>query len=425
MWGKTWLTKGFMCLTLLLALAPLPLLLAVAAGARPLSVILLPYALSMVLTALAGLSFPNRRLPAGLTAVALSLAALFVLARHIGFGSLWTGAYALVLIAACAVMLRITSLPAGQELGGQHLFLAGGLHLLAVLLSRLEGMAAAGVWLSFATPLYFLCVMLIVNRLTLTDGVALRKSAKPPSRILWRNRVLLGVFALAVLLVVNLHRVRDAVYWVAGKVAELVLWIMWLISSLYPGGDSAGGGEGGGGMDLSALGEASEPGWFALLMEQVFKVLALILLVILVGFGLWKVGKMLWKLFLRLKARFAQYAASLGDSYVDEAESVFDWGELTRAAGDRLQTLLDRARARRPKWSQMDNRQRMRYAYQYLLRKRPNVPDAKTARSALLGGDLPLGKADAKAFADAYDAARYSVAPITDEAADNARRALE
>lgn len=423
--GKTLWTKGFVCLTVLLAFAPVPVLLAVSGGARPLALALLPYALSMVLTAAAGLAFPKRRLPAGLAALALSLAALYVAVRHIGFWNLWTAAYALSMIAACAVMLRITSLPAGQELGGQHLFLAGGLHLLAVLLSRLEGMASVGTWLSFATPLYFLCMALLINRQTLTDGVALRKSSKPPSRILWRNRALLGVFVLVTLLVVNLHRVRDAVYWAAGKVAELIAWILWLISALYPGGESGGGGGGGGGMDLSGLGEAAEPSWLALLLEQVFRVVALVLLAAVLAFGLWKVGKMLLKLFLRLRDRFAQYAASLGESYVDEAESVFDWGELTRTAGDRLQALLDRARTRRPKWSQMDNRQRLRYAYQSLLRKRPNVPNAKTARSALLSGDLPLGHADAKAFADAYDAARYSAAPITDEAADNARRALE
>ena len=74
---------------------------------------------------------------------------------------------------------------------------------------------------------------------------------------------------------------------------------------------------------------------------------------------------------------------------------------------------------RPPRWEQMDNRRRVRWAYARLRAQRPDIADAQTAREAL--SRIPEGAR----MADVYDAARYGLRDITDEEAAFMRTAVQ
>jgi hypothetical protein len=95
-----------------------------------------------------------------------------------------------------------------------------------------------------------------------------------------------------------------------------------------------------------------------------------------------------------------------------------------RGARERVRRLIPR-RERLPKWSDLDNRARVRLTIRALMMRKPDLPESLTIRQALTRGELKADPADAAALAMSYDAARYSAVDISDKEADNARAAFE
>ncbi|GHU68980.1 hypothetical protein FACS1894184_12140 [Clostridia bacterium] len=382
------------------------------------------YTAALALGFWSGVVFRGARLRAGLAALAL-LAGVFALGRAWTLFHAWWGVvFGAVLIAPWFVGLRTSAKPPGQEaLPTVWMALAGAHALTAVIMrvSTLDVPTTARVILNITAPIYFLLTALRLNDFTLSVGAASRRTGTASPALRRRNELLVFGAAALTLIIANIGPIGTAVRRAVGYV---LVGILWLFSKFtFAQGVEQGGG-GGGEMDLSGLGEAAEPSLLAVILERVFIVIAVIIAVAAVGFGLYILGKKLKRLFKIIANRFALLASELNQGYTDEAERVFDWDEFTRNARGRISKLVPR-RERLPKWGDLDNRARVRLTIRALLRMKPDLPESLTIRQALSRGELKVTSADAAALAAAYDAARYSAADISDIDTENARAAFE
>ena len=181
-----------------------------------------------------------------------------------------------------------------------------------------------------------------------------------------------------------------------------ILWLMRLFSreeSLAPGGETGGGGE----MPLLAGAEEASPlmQW----LEKALMIVGCVLLAAAAIFVLWFLGKKLRALGKYLLERLRRYAASAGEDYVDEAESILP--------------LEERARA----WQALTGNERVRRLYARRIAGRA-VSSAQTAREAIQA-DGGLSARQAEDFSALYDQARYSAQPVSAAQADALRQELE
>lgn len=268
---------------------------------------------------------------------------------------------------------------------------------------------------------YMLLFLITHNRQSLRIGM--HGGQKAPPVIARRNRMLvLGMFLVALLVSCwgPIGEALNAAWaFVKHALGQAVLWFFQLFAQQEK--SSAGSSGGDGSMSLmEAFGEA-ESSDFAKLMEQIFMVVAYVLLAVALCFACWVLFKKLRQLLRYLRGRLRQYADASAADYVDEQESTLNLDEKTRALREKLQKALTRPPRKTP-WNALDGRARVRRLYQDYIKKR-NPASAMTAQEAL-ARETNVQKAAACAFADLYDQARYSDHPVTTEQADALRERL-
>jgi hypothetical protein len=372
-----------------------------------------------------GVVFRGARIRAGLIGL-VALAGAFALCGAWTLFSAWRGAvFAAMLFALWFAGLRASARPPGSEAAPSVWLMLAGAHAVAAIAARFSSDSMprfASVSLNVIAPVYFLLTALKLNGVTLDAGAASRGTGAASVTLRRGNALLVLVAAAVTLAIANVGAIGAAV---RRGFAYAMIGIMWLLSKFtFAQGTEQGGGDGGGGMDLSGLGEAAEPSALARILERVFIVIAAIIAVAAVGLALYYAGRKLARLARMLAERFARLAGELNQGYTDESERVFDWDDFVRLARERARGLVPR-RERLPKWNELDNRARVRLAVRALMRRKPDLPESVTIRQALSRGQLKASPADADALASAYDAARYSGRTISDTEAENARVAFE
>ena len=173
---------------------------------------------------------------------------------------------------------------------------------------------------------------------------------------------------------------------------------------------------------LSGLGDGEEPSLFAVIMEKVFMVLAFLLMIALLALAVRVLYKALKRAVKRILERLKRYASSAGEDYVDEAESTLNWDEKTQSIREKLKEALEK-QVRPPKWEELDGRGRVRRLYGQFLRRKPEAKN-KTAREAIQQ-DKWFSPAQADAFTQLYETARYSDHEIAVRDADQLRSTIK
>ena len=412
------LTKPYAALTLTLATAPVPLLFCAAMGAAPFvacAYVMLAAAIAIIVGYL-----PRRKILAGIVSSVL-LASIYMLAGgRVLFQAYWWIPFGVFLIAfQWMVMVCITRKP-GSEFSPQTLICAAIAHMAAAGIARVDMFASIRGALWGASIIFFIVCAFRINGIAIADNASLRKTGAPPRRIRGMNALMIsGMIALTTLFA-NINRIggviRYAIAWVVNGIA-------WLMSKLFTGGVESAPPEQGGMGGLGLIAEDTEPGWFAVLMERIISALAVIILiagVCLLAIAAWrKIRKYMRRLIEKLRG----IADTLNQSYRDEAESLFDWGEMKRVASMRI--LAPFRREREPRWDELDNRAKVRYAVKVSLRRKSNLPSGETVRSLITRGAVTVGMADAGRLARDWDAARFSSVEPRDGAAENARKAMK
>lgn len=328
-------------------------------------------------------------------------------------------------VAFSLVIYAFTSHAQGAGQGyDPRLMIAGALmHVIAPLVIRFSGIDMAQSALMWTGLGYFIMCPFAMNNASVREGMSLRgRGGRPIQRISRANRVMVGVMLAIALIIANAGAIRDAaqragefiMYWVG----QLIMWIM----NLFAGDETVGGGESGAPSDMGLGGEATEPSWFALLIEQVMKYFVVVLLAAVAVFVLWKLAKLMRKLAVRISDWAKRFAQGVKEDYLEEREQLMDWGEVRGEMMDAVREALKRFTTREKKWSDMDARERVRYCVRQLYRRRGagiGGLECLSARQAL--GEMGISEHDRQALGDIYDEARYSDHEITQAQVDAAR----
>ena len=115
------------------------------------------------------------------------------------------------------------------------------------------------------------------------------------------------------------------------------------------------------------------------------------------------------------------------EDFVDETESLFDMKKMLSETGGRLKNALKKIRERPQKIDDFpDNRMKVRFAFQQLLKKVVVRTPGSAARTPneIFAAEY-AGEDDFREFMDYYNEARYSDHDLTDDAADCARAILK
>jgi hypothetical protein len=371
---------------------------------------LLP-ALALLLTMVAG-GLPGKWRRIGFIPALVLQAGMHVL--------LWRGAASwteLIFLAPCLWMMLLLlpamARPAGLEWPLSYISTGVILHLAGQILKNQAIFALAGGLLSFFFSAYLLLAIFTVNRYCLLAGMGGDKAI--PARLLSRNRWLLVLTGAVAAIAANFKSLQAAARaaWAFVKylLLQVILWLNSFMAPLAPPQDQGGAGDGG--MMLPPV-EANEPSLLAVILEKVMIVLGTVIVAALAIAGLYMLGRGLLRLMRTLMARIREYSKAIGESYEDKTESLFDWGAVQRAAGERLRRLVTRP-ARPPAWEKLSPREAVRRAYAVLAGRKPDMESSLTAREALLGGKLNVRPEDAAQMASTYEAARYSANTVTQE----------
>lgn len=414
---KAFFCKSLIALTLLLGLAPVFLLLGI------------------------GILPDLRHLWYGFPCAAYLLGAISYLIKG-RWRMVWTALSALMLIALGFVFLLPTKnvyafflplaalgyflvlVPAYRRpLGGEWSFgvwaACLGAHLIANIVAvNAPALAKAQAPLNVAFALYALSGLLLMNYVSLSGGMG--DASRPPRAIRRRNMLataLIYIVALcAALWDVLFQALQTAVGFIKRVISDLIDFLM----RLYPQSETPGV-SGGGGMDIAGMlgEEVPEPSAFSILMEKiligVFTVLAAAGLLI----GLYFLFKKLRKALRALLARLRKYMSAVGETYTDQAESIFSLEQWAESARERIGKAF-RRRERPTPWKQLDGRARVRRLYGEYIKRRPAAP-SDTAREALIRDEHLEAAED---FAALYDRARYSTHDVAPDEADALRDRL-
>ncbi|MBO4298908.1 MAG: hypothetical protein J5998_08900, partial [Clostridia bacterium] len=232
----------------------------------------------------------------------------------------------------------------------------------------------------------FIAVALwLMNDRAMHLGAASRAGVKPPATMRRRNRALLiGVMAISAL-VAGFSWLEEKVAWLAAAVARGIGWILLWIGEHFGSDQAAGGGGGGSGdMDLSALGENTEPSKFWEAMTYVAYVIAAVVLLILLYLAARRIGRGLRSLYKKFTAWLGRFAQTVGEDYRDEQESLLDWGEVQREMGESLRKRFAALFQRDKKWDDMNGRERARALVRALYRRAKLKADGRTLHLGLL-----------------------------------------
>ncbi len=309
--------------------------------------------------------------------------------------------YAVLLI----ITLPIGGWPYNRELQvGWHV--AGVVtHLLLQMLVNGSKMLDNGVYDPAQTPLlcsflaYAVLVLLALNRASLNSASQSRR--KVPLLMKRQNVFFTLVLLVIGVLLAAIPAIGSALDTAWDFILRGIAALISLLSLLMPKTSSGGGGGAGGAPDSLDFGEVAPPSPFAVLMEKIIGVLALLIIVIALVLLLRVIWKKL-KVGLRLLwARMMQYGAVASEDYEDEITSTRD-EEGTEREG--LLSRLRRMRVADEKGGTPTERVRLRYKR---LKRHNEWSAASTARETLPGEAAAL-----------YERARYGGETLTEADAE-------
>lgn len=345
----------------------------------------------------------KKRLVAGVTSV-IAVVALCVwllpLTEKLGL-LLMPLLYAVLLI----ITLPIGGWPYNRELQvGWHV--AGVVtHLLLQMLVNGSKMLDNGGYDPAQTPLlcsflaYAVLVLLALNRASLNSASQSRR--KVPLLMKRQNVFFTLVLLVIGVLLAAIPAIGSALDTVWDILLRGISALLSLLMLFMPQKTSGGSGGGGGSPDNLDFGEAAPPSAFAVLMEKIIGVLALLIIAV----GLVLLLRVIWKKLkvgLRfLWARMMQYGAVASEDYEDEITSTRD-EEGTEREG--LLSRLRRMRVADEKGGTPTERVRLRYRR---LKRRNEWSAASTARETLPDEAAAL-----------YERARYGGETLTEADAE-------
>ncbi len=247
---------------------------------------------------------------------------------------------------------------------------------------------------------YLALTMLSLNR-TSMDSASMGRQ-RIPVHMRRRNIVLTLGFLVLVVLVAAAPAVIKAVETAWQWLMMAIAWIVAMLSQLLPEGGS-GGGDAGGGMDLTGLGDGAGPSLLSQILEKIAFGIALVVAVVLLYLALKFLYKRIKVLLRYIWGRLSEYAASASEDYEDEITDTREDGERERI------NVLDRLKKRLAfvDEKKLTPAQRIRYRYLRLMYKHEDWHAGQTARETL--------PEDAAAL---YERARYSEHPVTEDDAE-------
>lgn len=351
---------------------------------------------------------PGRiRVPAGL----LGCAALFALGwaalpiRRHPLSLLVPLAYGVLLLAG----LRMAALPRNQEIS--FFCCPSGLlvHALAQIMINLTRRSGSTLYDAIQSALvaafiaFLLFSMLSLNRASMENATLGRQGV--PMSMRRANTVLTLCFLALVVFISALpaaaRAIRGAWNGLVSAAKALAAWL----AGLFPASEEIlAGAAQVPASDLSGLGEMGKPSAFALMMEKIVSVLALIAAVVIGAVALHLLLQKLAVLLRFLWKQLSRYMAASSENYYEDEITDTRDNDLERQSG-----LMQRLKRR---FAPVDEKrlspgERIRYRYLRLMMRHPDWHESRTARENL--------EADAAAL---YERARYSDHPITQEEAD-------
>ncbi len=373
----------------------------------------------------------GRRFPLRMTADLAFLAVNFVLAlflpgpvlasRHflyrLGFLVMMTILLMLAMPGMSAAHCMWTDLP-GMLLGAVgYLAAALYLHFSGSDVSRMKALVTV------CAVLFLFFGGVTLNRQSIRASMSTHagEEHRAPREIVRRNRRIVLSFAALVTLVSLVEPIRAAANWCLRQVGAFFRWISSLLSR---GGDASatmpelGSAAMQAGESAAQAAETAKNSPFADILTYVF--LGLLAL----GF-LWMLFDRIRALINRLSEWLEKFAGSVNEGFYDEREQLMSAEEVRESMKKRLRERMKQLFARETPWERLDGRGRarrlLRDFYKKRMRKTNNLR-ARTAREAIFTGDA--ARADREAFADFYDAARYSAHEVDAARADQFKKDL-
>lgn len=329
-----------------------------------------------------------------------------------------TGRYGVVFPALlCTAFLPLHLLLLCQSPGDEYpptlWYLGVFVYALSLFLLRVEELAPAAPQMKFFACVYFAYVLISLNELSLSTAMAGDKRPSPVMR--WRNRLRTALVAAGLIIAANLDAIGRALKAALIFVRD-VIWaiIQWLFATET---ESVSEGGARGGIDLSGLAEIAETPKFWIILEQIMRIVAIVIALVLCVLILKKFLGVLKKVALFLLEQLRRYAGQINNAYEETVESILDWGEVKR------RVLLSRPAPRKKSspiaWGQLSPRESVRMRYKVLRDRGKEHPGNLTARQVILQKNV------SPQAADLYDRARYSSEEISAQDAENMKKLVK
>lgn len=283
----------------------------------------------------------------------------------------------LILIFGCVILDRgirfsrmswIEMFPAPLLWMGLTVYLIGGTvySLVPIFKSYFSYLAWAGL-------VYTIITLFIINSEQLKAASLPDKNKTPTvSSIIQKNNRILVLLTIALVGVVSyFNRLRE---WVTRAfkgllrtIIDIILYIADLIYEPITGVEQSPGQNS---MDMLPQ-EIKEPHWIVRVLEILFMVIAGIIFIILLLYGIRILYKLLKELYnhimniLRGKLSFEEESG-----YIDEKESLMNLADIGKDYMNRFQDWIKKIMERQPKWEELvDNHERIRFLYRNLILK--------------------------------------------------------
>lgn len=315
----------------------------------------------------------------------------------------WRTAPALLLIPVMYIALVFAALPIGGWPRNRELAViwhVGGVvtHVAGQVLVNVGTIFAAGrLPLLVSFLLDAALVLLALNRASLDSAAQSRRTVpllmRRQNLVVTLGMLIIGVGVAAIPAIGSLlNRAWDGLL-------QGIAFVAGLLMALLPQSSGTVGGAPAADSSDMGFGEAAAPSEWAVLMEKIIGVIAVVVLVI----ALVLAGRALWKKLVRLVkylwGRLGQYGAAAGEDYEDEITSTRDEPDTEREG------LLGRLRRFAPAEDKgRTPTERVRSRYKRLKQRRTDWSAASTARENLPEGAAAL-----------YERARYSGKDLSEE----------
>ncbi len=313
-------------------------------------------------------------------------------------------------VALLAIALPMAGWPGDQELHTGWYVAAISAHVLMQLLVFGAEKMNEATYAGIQSPLlvsFLICAvltLLAMNRGSLLS--ASQNRCNVPVHIRRQNLIVtLALLALGVV-IAAIPAIGQALNTLWGWIKQIALWLVHLLMMLLPEGTQSTGGGGGGSGGPMALGEAVPPSAFALVMEKVIAVVALISLAAALALAARILGKRIWQLLRLIWRKMSRYGASISEDYEDEITDTREEGDVERTS------LFSRLRRFVPEDERgLNPTEQVRSRYRRMKRRHDDWSRANTARETLPNAAAAL-----------YEQARYSGKPLSAEEAERFRQ---